>query len=73
MSKLPVISGQQLVKVLGKVGFQIDRRKGSHMMLYRADPPTTLSVPDHRELDRGTLRSLLRQAGVSPEDFVRLL
>lgn len=73
MSKLPVISGQQLVKALGKVGFQIDRRKGSHMMLYRADPPTTLSVPDHRELDRGTLRSLLRQAGVSPEDFVRLL
>ena len=73
MSKLPVISGQQLVKVLGKVGFQIDRRKGSHMMLYRADPPTTLSVPDHRELDRGTLRSLLRQAGVSPEDLVRLL
>ena len=43
------------------------------MMLYRADPPTTLSVPDHRELDRGTLRSLLRQAGVSPEDFVRML
>ncbi|MCH7885427.1 MAG: type II toxin-antitoxin system HicA family toxin [Planctomycetes bacterium] len=73
MSKLPVISGQQLVKALGKVGFQIDRRKGSHMMLYRADPPTTLSVPDHRELDRGTLRSLLRQAGVSPEDFVRML
>lgn len=73
MSKLPVISGQHLVKVLGKVGFQLDRRKGSHMMLYRADPPTTLSVPDHRELDRGTLRSLLRQAGVSPEDFVRLL
>lgn len=73
MSKLPVISGQQLVKALGKAGFQIDRRKGSHMMLYRADPPTTLSVPDHRELDRGTLRSLLRQAGVSPEDFVRLL
>ncbi|MCH7840869.1 MAG: type II toxin-antitoxin system HicA family toxin [Planctomycetes bacterium] len=73
MSKLPVISGQKLVKVLGKVGFQIDRRKGSHMMLYRADPPTTLSVPDHRELDRGTLRSLLRQAGVSPEDFVRML
>lgn len=34
MSKLPVISGQQLVKALGKVGFQIDRRKGSHMMLY---------------------------------------
>ena len=73
MSKLPVISGQQLVKALGKVGFQIDRRKGSHIMLYRADPPTTLSVPDHRELDRGTLRSLLRQAGVSPEDFVRML
>ena len=73
MSKLPVISGRQLVKALAKIGFQLDRQKGSHMMLYRADPPATLSVPDHRELDRGTLRALLRYAGLSPEDLERLL
>ena len=50
MSKLPVLSGRDLVRALEKVGFQLDRQKGSHMILYRADPPTTLSVPDHREL-----------------------
>jgi predicted RNA binding protein YcfA (HicA-like mRNA interferase family) len=73
MSKLPVISGRQLVKALCNAGFQLERQKGSHMMLYRAHPPTTLSVPDHRELDRGTLRSLLRIAGVNPDELSRLL
>ena len=73
MSKLPVISGRELVRVLRQVGFELDRRKGSHMILFRPEPKTTLSVPDHRELDRGTLRALLRQAGVSPEELTRLL
>ncbi len=73
MSKLPVLSGRDLVRALEKVGFQLDRQKGSHMILYRADPPTTLSVPDHRELDRGTLRALLRQASLSPDDLHRLM
>ena len=73
MSKLPVISGRELVRALGHVGFELDRQKGSHMILFRPDPPTTLSVPEHRELDRGTLRALLRQAGLTPEEFTRLL
>ncbi len=73
MSKLPVVSGRELVRVLQKLGFQFDRQKGSHMMLFRENPPTTLSIPDHRELDRGTLRALLRQAGVTPDEFQRLL
>ena len=73
MSRLPVISGRELVRVLRQVGFELDRQKGSHMILFRPEPKTTLSVPDHRELDRGTLRSLLRQAGVSPEGLTRLL
>ena len=73
MSPLPVISGRDLVRALRHVGFELDRQKGSHMILFRAEPPTTLSVPDHRTLDRGTLRALLRQAGVTPEEFARLL
>jgi predicted RNA binding protein YcfA (HicA-like mRNA interferase family) len=73
MSKLPVVSGRELVRVLQKLGFQFDRQKGSHMMLFRENPPTTLSIPEHRELDRGTLRALLRQAGVTPDEFQRLL
>lgn len=73
MSKLPVISGRDLVRVLQDLGFELDRRKASHMILHRPDPTTTLSVPDHRELDRGTLRALLRQAGISPEELTRRL
>jgi len=73
MSKLPVVSGRELIRILAKIGFVLDRQKGSHMILYRSDPITTLSVPDHRELDRGTLRSILRQAGLSTEEFQQLL
>jgi predicted RNA binding protein YcfA (HicA-like mRNA interferase family) len=73
MSKLPVISGRQLVHVLERRGFVLDRQLGSHMMLFRENPPTTLSVPDHRELDRGTLRALLRQADISPDELASLL
>ena len=73
MTRLPVISGRELVRALEKIGFVLDRQRGSHLILFREDPPTTLSVPDHRELDRGTLRSLIRQAGVSPDELSRLL
>ncbi|MFH1108914.1 MAG: type II toxin-antitoxin system HicA family toxin [Planctomycetota bacterium] len=73
MSKLPVVSGRELVRALQNLGFQFDRQKGSHMMIFRENPPTTLSVPDHRELDRGTLRALLRQAGVTSDEFGKRL
>jgi predicted RNA binding protein YcfA (HicA-like mRNA interferase family) len=73
MTKLPVLSGRELVRALQKVGFTIDRQRGSHIMLFRPAPPTTLSVPDHRELDRGTLRAILRQAGITPEQLAELL
>ncbi len=73
MSKLPVVSGRKLVAALGKVGFALDRQRGSHMILFRPEPPTTLVVPDHRELDRGTLRAILRQADVTPSQLRELL
>lgn len=73
MSRLPVISGRDLVKALSQIGFSFDRQKGSHMMLFRAEPPTTISVPDHRELDRGTLRAIIRQAGITPDQLNQLL
>ena len=73
MSKLPVLSGRDLVRILEKLGFRLERQKGSHLMLVRLGPPATLSIPDHRELDRGTLRTLLRQAGLSPDDLQRML
>jgi predicted RNA binding protein YcfA (HicA-like mRNA interferase family) len=72
MSKLPVISGAECVKALKKVGFVVDRQRGSHIILVREEPRTTISVPDHKELDRGTLRSIIRQIGLSIEEFLKL-
>ena len=73
MSKLPVISGRDCVKTLEKTGFRLRRQEGSHMVLRRDEPYAQVVVPDHRELDRGTLRAILRGAGVTVEEFIALL
>lgn len=73
MSKLPVISGAECVKALKKIGFVVARQRGSHIILVREEPKTTVSVPDHNELDRGTLRVIIRQVGLNVEEFVELL
>ncbi len=73
MSNLPVISGAECVKALKQIGFLVVRQRGSHMILVREDPRTTVSVPDHKELDRGTLRAIIRQVGLSVDEFVALL
>jgi len=73
MSKLPVISGRTCVKALEKTGFYFKRQEGSHMILRRNDPFAQIVIPDHKELDRGTLRAIIRQAGLSVQEFVKLL
>ncbi len=75
MSKLPVISGREMVRVLSKIGFAVVGRKGSHVRLKRQRNKETLIViiPMHRELARGTLGSILRQANLTVEDLLRLL
>ncbi|WP_420629135.1 type II toxin-antitoxin system HicA family toxin [Candidatus Leptofilum sp.] len=73
MSKLPQISGQECVKVLQKAGFYIKRQKGSHIILRRDEPFAQLVVPDHKQLDRGTLRAIIRQADMSVDEFVNYL
>jgi predicted RNA binding protein YcfA (HicA-like mRNA interferase family) len=73
MSKLPVISGIECVKVLEKIGFVVERQRGSHIILVREEPRTPVSVPEHKELDRGTLRAIIRQVGLSVDEFVELL
>ena len=59
MSSLPPISGQVCVKALTKIGFRLRRQHGSHMILRRDDPFAQLVVPDHKEIDRGTLRAII--------------
>ena len=71
MSPLPVLSGRECAAA--KVGFSLKRRQGSHLILRRDEPFAQVVVPDHRELDRGTLRAIIRQAGLSVEEFQRLL
>jgi predicted RNA binding protein YcfA (HicA-like mRNA interferase family) len=73
MSQLPRVSGRECVKALGKVGFRFRRQEGSHIVLRRDDPFCQVIVPDHRELDRGTLRAVIRQAGLDVNQFVALL
>jgi len=73
MSSLPRISGRECVKALEKAGFIIRRQEGSHIILRRGEPFAQLVVPDHKELDRGTLRAIIRQAGISVSDFMKLL
>ncbi len=72
--KLPVISGADAVKAFGKVGYQVDRQRGSHIVLRRSEPPHgRLVIPDHKELAKGTLRALIKGAGLTVEEFAELL
>ncbi len=73
MAKLPVISGTEALKAFIRAGWRVARQKGSHVHLIREGYESILSVPLHRELDRGTLRSLIRKAEMSVEEFVKLL
>lgn len=70
MTRLPVLSGRQLVKALGKFGYEFDHQKGSHIVLRHKLPPyRRITVPDHKELAKGTLRAILRESGLSPDDL----
>jgi predicted RNA binding protein YcfA (HicA-like mRNA interferase family) len=75
LSKLPVVSGREIARVLTKIGFAIVGRKGSHVRLKRrrGEEVLIVIVPMHRELARGTLKSILRQANLTTEDLLRLL
>ena len=73
MSKLPVVSGADRVKALEKAGFTVYRQRGSHITIVRKSPPSQTTIPNHKELDRGTLRAIIRQAGLTVEEFVALL
>lgn len=73
MSGLPRISGRDEVKALNELGFRVVRQHGSHIILRRNSPFSQTTVPDHKELDRGTIRAIIRQCGISTEEFKKLL
>ncbi len=73
MTGLPRISGRDCVAALSRAGFHQIRQRGSHIIVRRDTPFSQLTIPDHRELDRGTLRAIIRQAGMAVEQFNALL
>lgn len=73
MNKLPMTSGRECIAALEKAGFYIRRRESSHVILRRDDPFAQVVVPDHKEIDRGTLKAIIRQSGLSVTEFVKLL
>lgn len=73
MSRLPQVSGPEIVRALEKIGFSVRRQHGSHIIIRRDMPFAQTVVPNHRQIDRGTLRAILRQTDLSVDEFVRLL
>ena len=72
MSRLPVCSGQDAIRVFQQVGYAVDHQTGSHVIL-RHPQMRRLTAPSHRELAKGTLRALIREAGLTKEQFSDLL
>lgn len=75
MPPLPVISGDTCIRALERAGFAVARQSGSHVTMRRTDPAPTITVivPRHKTLDRGTLRGIIRQAGLAVEEFNALV
>jgi predicted RNA binding protein YcfA (HicA-like mRNA interferase family) len=69
-SALPVLSGREVVRVFESLGWESVRQTGSHIIMIKDNELATLSIPDHREVAKGTLRSLIRTAGLTVEEFV---
>lgn len=70
MATLPVLSGKEVVETFKSLGWRVARQSGSHIIMTKDAEIATLSVPDHKEVAKGTLRSLIRAANLSVDEFV---
>jgi predicted RNA binding protein YcfA (HicA-like mRNA interferase family) len=73
MPPLPVVSGRDAVKAFESFGWRVVRQSSSHIIMVRDDQPVTLSIPDHKEVAKGTLRRLIRSANLTVAEFVAAL
>lgn len=71
MSAWPALSGRKVVRAFESFGWEAVRQRGSHIILVKENHNATLSVPDHKEVAKGTLRSLIRAAGLTVDEFVK--
>jgi predicted RNA binding protein YcfA (HicA-like mRNA interferase family) len=70
MATLPPLSGKEVVRVFESFGWRIARQRGSHIVMIKEGALVTLSIPNHKELAKGTLRSLIRSANLTVDEFV---
>jgi len=74
VSILPRVSGREVVRALAKFGYEQDRQRGSHIILRQQEyPHRRIVVPDHKEIAKGTLRSIIRHTGLTVDEFKALL
>ena len=70
MAQLPTLSGTEVVKAFERLGWEFSRQSGSHMVMTKDGEMASLSIPKHKEVARGTLRSLIRSANLTAEEFI---
>ena len=70
MASLPSLSGQEVVRVFASFGWSVARQRGSHIIMTKEGEIVTLSIPNHKEVAKGTLRSLIRSAKLTVDEFV---
>ena len=74
MSKLPIVSGEKLCKILCIVGYEMDHQTGSHIIVRNIKPPhRRVTIPNHKVIAKGTLRKIIKESGLSLEEFKKLL
>ena len=73
MASLPVLSGQEVVRVFESLGWSVARQRSSHIIMTKEGEIVTLSIPNHREVARGTLRSLIRSANLTVDEFTKAI
>ena len=73
MASLPVLSGQEAVRIFETFGWTVARQKSSHIIMTKQGEIATLSIPNHNEVARGTLRRLIRSADLTPDEFVKAI
>ena len=73
MAVIPALSGKEVVRIFESFGWIVARRRGSHVIMTKEQENVTLSIPDHREVAKGTLRSLIRSANLTVAEFLAAL
>mgnify|MGYP003484647322 CR=1 FL=1 len=71
MAQLPILSGTEVVRVFENLGWEFSRQSGSHMVMTKQGEMASLSIPKHNEVAKGTLRSLIRAANLTTDEFLR--